>query len=588
MAETSPKAGALREVINSSKTIPSDDTSPPKTASAAPGNSTGHDSAISCKDSTTSSPHAAQQASADNGDVPDVSTLQLGPKHLCDTSAEGQFSSIAERSAVKLRQRDEATTLASAKTATPAQSDPLLTGAHSSAAVSASSTRSQSVASGPSCRSTALSATASPFVPSPPTSSTEHGSLPAPLFKSQLFELRETLDKGLGLFAVCDISAGTRIICETPMLEIPQNQLHSAWLYYCKLTPQAKAIYDALCDFAPSNLDFDQAVRIPNDYPDKAGMWAAQVHAMKIFSVNSFRLYNGHLGVFALASRLNHSCVPNVHFHSNAQLGKSTVHAARDIQAGEELLGNYIGAQIAYKTRAQRTKHLHLNYGFLCQCPACSDITGTCDRRREALTLITWGLNEFKNNSSAEQHDGHPFFPSSPQAALAQAEDAVNILKGERLFTLELSTAYHFASDFALECEEWEKAVKYAFSQHDVEKTLLGSDVDDREYLGITSAQWIKEVQTYMSRKNGKHKLSKKFWLEFADHKSLWTKLENEAMVERKGKQPVKQPDKKPAKKSKNARVPKRIAGRGNKQTMEINGAEPVGVAAGKTEGAAA
>ncbi|SMQ54278.1 unnamed protein product [Zymoseptoria tritici ST99CH_3D7] len=588
MAETSPKSGALREVINSSKTVPSDDTSPPKTASDAPGHSTGHDSAISCKDSTTSPPHAAQQISADNGDVPDVSTLQLGPKHLCATSAEGQFSSIAECSAVKPGPRDEATPSASSKTATPPQSDPLLTGAHSSATVSASSTRSQSVASGPSCRSTALSATASPFVPSSPTSSTEHGSLPAPLFKSQLFELRETLDKGFGLFAISDISAGTRIICETPLLEIPQNQLHSAWLYYCKLTPQAKAIYDALCDFAPSNLDFDQAVRIPNDCPDKAGMWAAQVHAMKIFSVNSFRLYNGHLGVFALASRLNHSCVPNVHFHSNAQLGKSTVHAARDIQAGEELLGNYIGAQIAYKTRAQRTKHLHLNYGFLCQCPACSDITGTCDRRREALTLITWGLNEFKNNSSADQHDSHPFFPSSPQAALAQAEDAVNILKGERLFTLELSTAYHFASDFALECEEWEKSVKYAFSQHDVEKILLGSDVDDREYLGITSAQWIKVVQTYMSRKPGKHKLSKKFWLEFADHKGLWEKLGNEAVVERKGKQPVKQPEKKPAKKSKAARVPKRIASKENKQTMEVNGAEPVGVAAGKTEGAAA
>ena len=45
--------------------------------------------------------------------------------------------------------------------------------------------------------------------------------------------------------------------------------------------------------------------------------------------------------VFELISRLNHDCHPNTHLSWNAELGKQTCHAARDIARGEELTVAY-------------------------------------------------------------------------------------------------------------------------------------------------------------------------------------------------------------------------------------------------------
>lgn len=66
---------------------------------------------------------------------------------------------------------------------------------------------------------------------------------------------------------------------------------------------------------------------------------------------------------------MNHSCVPNVYHTWNENLGRLTVHALRDIKAGEEILTTYISALL---TREMRADEDHLgNYGFVCACPAC-------------------------------------------------------------------------------------------------------------------------------------------------------------------------------------------------------------------------
>lgn len=41
--------------------------------------------------------------------------------------------------------------------------------------------------------------------------------------------------------------------------------------------------------------------------------------------------------VYLLGPRINHSCIPNVHFAFNTAIEKETFHAMRDIQTGEEL-----------------------------------------------------------------------------------------------------------------------------------------------------------------------------------------------------------------------------------------------------------
>lgn len=46
-------------------------------------------------------------------------------------------------------------------------------------------------------------------------------------------------------------------------------------------------------------------------------------------------------GVFALASRINHHCDSNAHNSWNEDTERYTVHASRDIKAGEEITINY-------------------------------------------------------------------------------------------------------------------------------------------------------------------------------------------------------------------------------------------------------
>lgn len=73
-------------------------------------------------------------------------------------------------------------------------------------------------------------------------------------------------------------------------------------------------------------------------------------------------------GVFEWASRMNHSCVPNVHCSTSTE-GLHVVHATRDILVDEELEYSYIAG--SFMTRRERQESLS-RWGFLCQCTVCS------------------------------------------------------------------------------------------------------------------------------------------------------------------------------------------------------------------------
>lgn len=93
---------------------------------------------------------------------------------------------------------------------------------------------------------------------------------------------------------------------------------------------------------------------------------------LAIYAANAFG------NVFLLGSRINHSCVPNIHFANNSVLEKETFHAIRDIMAGEELTITYICG--TNRTQSQRQAELD-KWGFRCTCPACEDTLQ--GRRRE-------------------------------------------------------------------------------------------------------------------------------------------------------------------------------------------------------------
>lgn len=102
---------------------------------------------------------------------------------------------------------------------------------------------------------------------------------------------------------------------------------------------------------------------------------------LAIYAANAFG------NVFLLGSRINHSCIPNIHFANNSVLKKETFHAVRDSVAGEELTITYIGG--TNHTQSQRQAELD-KWGFRCTCPACDNtLQGrTREQKRVELSVL--------------------------------------------------------------------------------------------------------------------------------------------------------------------------------------------------------
>ena len=324
------------------------------------------------------------------------------------------------------------------------------------------------------------------------------GSIPPAPTATQLFELRKTLTKGFGLFATSHIARGTLIICEQPLMRVSDKSVHFAWGAYCRLKIAEKIAFDSLHGHQAEDLDFEKASRTllidPNDdsmdEDDIAELVAEQIQVLKIFSVNNFHLPPFDLGIFAMASRLNHSCVPNVHHSYNPTLKSITVYAVEDILPDQELCTTYLGGEGHYRVRPQRLERLRSRYGFTCDCPACTDRTGASDGRRELMAGIAWGLDQFENGVKLVNQ----FIPTDRVTALTQAEDLITVMLDEGVMTIELTKAYRTASRHALQLQHYEKALEYAHDEAEVEKNCMGTVLDDLKVKGVATECWLREI----------------------------------------------------------------------------------------------
>ncbi|KAF9262216.1 SET domain-containing protein [Marasmius fiardii PR-910] len=75
-----------------------------------------------------------------------------------------------------------------------------------------------------------------------------------------------------------------------------------------------------------------------------------------------------YVGIWNEGSRLNHSCRPNVQRHFNFVTFGMEFHAARSINAGEELVTHYSDLFISMTGRQEQLKP----YGFICRCKSCT------------------------------------------------------------------------------------------------------------------------------------------------------------------------------------------------------------------------
>lgn len=167
--------------------------------------------------------------------------------------------------------------------------------------------------------------------------------------KSTPYEIKDVPGKGVGLFATRDISVGELIITEKPLFTA--SSLASVLAAFNGLDSEEKTRFMELRD---------------THYPDRPS-------PITIFKTNSLPLETGEglvaAGIFLISSRINHSCLPNVHHSWNSVLREENIRAISFIRTGQEILMTYVGMQ---GSRAERQAHFRSRLGFECTCQFCT------------------------------------------------------------------------------------------------------------------------------------------------------------------------------------------------------------------------
>lgn len=197
-------------------------------------------------------------------------------------------------------------------------------------------------------------------------------------------------DLGKGVFAVHDIARGTRIISEAPLLVVkPQLEpetLERHVMEFCTAVQALSAmdletLDDLYCSQSRPNDTTQQVIRQWHEkHGDKQGRklntrnlrraTSRTMTRLSIFMINKVGMVRGE-GLFTLYSWINHSCSPNVAKSYNPTIKRLTVHATRDIKKGDQLFTDYADGTL--HSKASRKTWLERNWGFRCQCKACTN-----------------------------------------------------------------------------------------------------------------------------------------------------------------------------------------------------------------------
>jgi preprotein translocase subunit SecB len=169
-----------------------------------------------------------------------------------------------------------------------------------------------------------------------------------------IYEQKESQGKCLGIFATRNIFCGTRILAEAGVLKVNKDTTDAWDIIHAfeRLSSSQEKSYLGLHEYACDLFKRATEREIGQDWEK-----VPQLHrkVLAIWDANSFG------DIFLTGSRINHLCIPNVHFAYNLALEKQTFHAIRNIEAGEEITIMYING--TNRTRDQRQNELG-KWGF--------------------------------------------------------------------------------------------------------------------------------------------------------------------------------------------------------------------------------
>ena len=190
-----------------------------------------------------------------------------------------------------------------------------------------------------------------------------------------MYAVRDTINKGKGVFANKPIAKGTRIMCETPVMSAPSDE--------------APEFYDLEAQYLNVTTEEQSAILSLHN------LYEYQDLRTRLFGMlqnNSMNTGDGQRRVVIDGSRLNHSCDPNARVNWHEALKAITVHAIKDISKNEKITMDYLEQG---KIRAERRDLLQQRYHFSCSCTLCSLPLGQSNvvdgkiRRTEELRKIS-------------------------------------------------------------------------------------------------------------------------------------------------------------------------------------------------------
>jgi hypothetical protein len=267
---------------------------------------------------------------------------------------------------------------------------------------------------------------------------------------SKLYIITPLPGKGQGLIAVQDISKGTRILSDKPLFRI--ERFGSAPPVVLE-----KAIASKL-DLLSQN-DRRTFLSLHNNELD------ASYPLTGIVKTNALPLGTNASegGLFPLASRINHACVPNCQHTWNDNIGEETIHSIRRISKGEEITISY--ADLG--TFESRRRHLRKSFGFDCNCELCS--------LPEAARVMSDSHQSEIQRLDELLGDGSRLL-SNPGRCLEDVHTLLALLEAENITDARLPRAYYDAFQIAIAHGDQARAKVFAQRAYEARLCCEGED----------------------------------------------------------------------------------------------------------------
>ena len=277
-----------------------------------------------------------------------------------------------------------------------------------------------------------------------------------------MVEIRESGEKGKGLYTSSSVTCGSSIFVELPLISYGLDKLKEENI--CHIKAIMDLLFDENEDVPQSNVQGISSCEICSSKLDEEELRTHYVLENILFAqknilddrVNKLCLYDK-------AHNLNHSCKPNAEYTIHKD-GKINVYAISDIPEDEEITISYVDDLLLLDHISVR-EHIKLNMGFDCICDYCKanmdTILGEQTNRKvenEKNLLLTDPVEYFKtmidNDEEISDDDGvkilQTHFSKFNKAVKEEIEKDENVYTNGLLLTLdcyyEIGTQQDFLS----------------------------------------------------------------------------------------------------------------------------------------------